>query len=245
MTGPDMSKPGPSAEPGAYDQTQLRDVSKLDLNKQPAADDFSPVQSNPGYQPSNPGYQPSNPGYQPSNPGYQAPTPGYEAQSNPGYQQSNPGYQAQPNPGYQPSNPGYQPPSTPYVAPGASSQPNYSGYPAPSYPQQPYAAGYPAAQPYGAQYPGAYPGGYGYTATTTNTKAIVSLILGIAGLTATCGLLGIGGLILGYLAKREIDESGGTQDGSGLALAGIILGWICVAVIVLFVAFIIISIATS
>jgi hypothetical protein len=33
-------------------------------------------------------------------------------------------------------------------------------------------------------------------------------------------------LIFGYKAKREIDASAGAQGGRGMAVAGIVLGWI-------------------
>ncbi len=46
-------------------------------------------------------------------------------------------------------------------------------------------------------------------------------------------------LVLGYVAKRQIDQRG--ESGRGLALAGIILGWIGIGVLVLvaFVAWIV------
>ncbi len=45
--------------------------------------------------------------------------------------------------------------------------------------------------------------------------------------------------MLGYVAKRQIDQRG--ESGRGLALAGIILGWIGIGVLVLvaFVAWIV------
>jgi hypothetical protein len=39
------------------------------------------------------------------------------------------------------------------------------------------------------------------------------------------------GLIMGYLARREIRASGGNLGGSGLATTAIVLGWISVAFI--------------
>ncbi|MBD3785169.1 MAG: DUF4190 domain-containing protein, partial [Micrococcales bacterium] len=65
-----------------------------------------------------------------------------------------------------------------------------------------------------------------------NTKAVIALVLGIAGLVfAFCcwpvGLvLGIGGAVLGYLAKQEIGRTG--QSGGGLAQGGLITGAIAV-----------------
>jgi hypothetical protein len=59
--------------------------------------------------------------------------------------------------------------------------------------------------------------------------AIASLVTGILSIIC-CGLiglpLGIAGLVLGYLAKQQIAQSGGTQQGDPLALAGMITGGI-------------------
>jgi len=60
----------------------------------------------------------------------------------------------------------------------------------------------------------------------TNGMAIASLITSLLGLYPV-------GLILGYMAKRQIDESGGAMGGRGLAMAGIIIGWIGIGLIVL------------
>ena len=60
----------------------------------------------------------------------------------------------------------------------------------------------------------------------TSTTAIISLIAGIAG---WVGLLGIGPLIAiicGHIAKNEINKSNGLITGSGLATAGLILGYV-------------------
>jgi len=56
----------------------------------------------------------------------------------------------------------------------------------------------------------------------TNGKAIASLVLGLV---AFCiWPAGIVALILGTMAKGEIDGSGGRQKGEGLAIWGIVLG---------------------
>ena len=84
------------------------------------------------------------------------------------------------------------------------------------------------------------PGYPGYQEAPRNSgKAIASMVVGIAGtvigLPSFCliGLCATGvmvpcaiaSLILGYMAKREIDESEGTIGGGGMATAGIILDW--------------------
>jgi len=56
---------------------------------------------------------------------------------------------------------------------------------------------------------------------TTNGLAIASMVLGIIWI---WGLGAILALIFGYVAKRQIRETG--QRGSGMATAGIVLGWI-------------------
>jgi hypothetical protein len=88
----------------------------------------------------------------------------------------------------------------------------------------------------------------GYQQAPPNSgKAIASMVIGIAGavigLPSFCliGLCATGvmvpcaivSLILGYMAKREIDESKGTIGGSGMATAGIILGWADVGIAVI------------
>jgi Domain of unknown function (DUF4190) len=70
----------------------------------------------------------------------------------------------------------------------------------------------------------------------TNGFAIASLVLGIFWL---YGIGSILALVFGYKAKGEVDRSGGRQTGRGLAIAGIVLGWIGVALlVVVIIAFI-------
>lgn len=60
----------------------------------------------------------------------------------------------------------------------------------------------------------------------TNGKAIASLVFGILWLFGLGSLLAV---ILGHMAKKEIDRSEGRQSGRGIAVAGLILGWLGVA----------------
>jgi Domain of unknown function (DUF4190) len=80
------------------------------------------------------------------------------------------------------------------------------------------------------------PGGYGSQSTPrTNGLAIAALVLGIAGLVFNpCGVASILALVFGYMAKGQIDRAPETQGGGGMAIAGIILGWIGVAILVTF-----------
>lgn len=66
-----------------------------------------------------------------------------------------------------------------------------------------------------------------------STMAIISLIAGVLGLTIFPLIGSIVALFVGYMARREIQESGGEIGGEGLATAGIVLGWIGVALGVL------------
>lgn len=75
-------------------------------------------------------------------------------------------------------------------------------------------------------------------AQTTNGYAIASLVLGILWIWWIGSILA---LVFGYKAKREIRESADRQAGAGLATAGIVLGWIGIALAVLFVVFMIIG----
>lgn len=76
------------------------------------------------------------------------------------------------------------------------------------------------------------------TGQKTSTLAIGSLVASILGLTALPTVGSVIGLVLGYVARTEIrdDES---VTGEGLATAGIILGWIGVALT--FVAFLLVA----
>lgn len=90
------------------------------------------------------------------------------------------------------------------------------GYPpAPSYPPPPYPGQrYPPQVPYGYPYP------Y-YVPRRTNGLAIASLILGVLWVYWLGSILA---LVFGYIARKQIRQR--NEDGGGLALAGIILGWV-------------------
>lgn len=64
------------------------------------------------------------------------------------------------------------------------------------------------------------------TPGTTNGYAIASLVLGIVGLTGFPLIPSVLALIFGYKGRRQIDRAGGAEQGRGLAVAGIVLGWI-------------------
>jgi hypothetical protein len=91
------------------------------------------------------------------------------------------------------------------------------------------------------------PGGYGYQAgPKTNGLAIASLVLGIAGLVFyACGVPSVLALVFGYMSRGQIDRDPQNQGGRGMALAGIIMGWIGVAIFVIFWVVIIVIAATT
>jgi hypothetical protein len=120
-----------------------------------------------------------------------------------------------------------QPPN-PGVPPGQPAQPY-------GYPQQPYGA--PPPQPYPPQYPQPYgqPMPYGqppypYAQPGTNGLAIASMVLGILWLYWIGSILA---LIFGYVARSQIRQRG--QSGDGMAIAGIVLGWIGVGLLLLMI----------
>jgi hypothetical protein len=82
---------------------------------------------------------------------------------------------------------------------------------------------------YGAMpgYPGAIRGSGG-----TNGYAIASLVLSLL---VFCGIGSVLAVIFGGKARREIRESRGAQTGDGLALAGIIIGYIGIALVILWI----------
>jgi hypothetical protein len=118
------------------------------------------------------------------------------------------------------------PQPNPYAqaAPGPAAQPNPYAQPNPSAQPNPYAQ--PA--PYGA--PGAY--GYGYPTARTNPLAIVSFVASLAAFF----LWFVGSLtaiITGHIALSQIKKSG--EGGRGLALAGLIIGYVGIGMTALIV----------
>jgi hypothetical protein len=68
--------------------------------------------------------------------------------------------------------------------------------------------------------------------TKTNGMAIASLVLGILWIYWIGSILA---LIFGYVAKGQIDRAGGREGGRGLAIAGIVLGWVGVGILILLI----------
>jgi Domain of unknown function (DUF4190) len=68
--------------------------------------------------------------------------------------------------------------------------------------------------------------------TSTNGLAIASMVLGILWIWWIGSILA---LVFGYVAKGQIDRSAGRQTGRGMAIAGIVLGYIGLGLLALFI----------
>lgn len=67
--------------------------------------------------------------------------------------------------------------------------------------------------------------------TTTSTAAILSLVFGILGVVFALPLIGpIVAVAAGHIARNEIRRSGGRLSGDGLAVAGLIMGYMMLLV---------------
>lgn len=75
-------------------------------------------------------------------------------------------------------------------------------------------------------------------AQRTNGMAVASLVLGIISIYWVGSILALG---FGYVGKKQIDESGGTQMGRGMAVAGIVFGWVGVGPLALFIVLLIVG----
>ncbi|MCS3842431.1 DUF4190 domain-containing protein [Microbacterium sp. AK031] len=136
-----------------------------------------------------------------------------------------PGAPAQSTPAY-PGAPSYQPPAAyPPAQPYASTQ----AYP----PAQPHASGhpYPTTQPYSVGQPYAAP-------LPTSGLAVAALITGIAGIVLSFAvfplLASMAAIITGHMALKQT-QPGSAIGGRGMAIAGLILGYVGVAILALIV----------
>ena len=134
------------------------------------------------------------------------------------------------------------PPPTSWAPPGVAAPPPPPPPPPNAYPPPAAYPGYPGAPPPQAAGawpppgPPAYPPPYGYPgawAPHTNGFAITALVLGCVGW-AFCGLGSVAAVIFGFVGRTQIRDSQGTQKGTGLATAGIILGFVAIGLWVLF-----------
>lgn len=138
-------------------------------------------------------------------------------------------------------------PQYPAAAPYPTDQPQYQQPGQPPYPTYQYPVDQQYPQPGQPGYPG-YPGYAGYPTTSvpfgqkTNGLAIASMVVSLAGVALLAcygigGAAGLVGAILGHVAKRQIAQR--NENGRGMALAGIIIGWITLALSLVVVGLII------
>jgi hypothetical protein len=123
--------------------------------------------------------------------------------------------------------------------PGYVPEPGYApgpGYAPPGYGP---AAGYGPAPGY-APAPG-YPAGPGYVPAVrpTNSLAIAALVCGI-GQAVLWLPAGIAAVVLGHMARGQIRRTG--ENGSGMALAGLILGYIGIGLTIIGIILVVILI---
>ncbi len=64
----------------------------------------------------------------------------------------------------------------------------------------------------------------------TSALAITSLVSGLLGWTFLPLVGSVVAIITGHMARSEIRQANGQLEGDGLAIAGLVLGWIVVAV---------------
>ncbi|GAA4266452.1 DUF4190 domain-containing protein [Frondihabitans peucedani] len=180
-------------------------------------------------------HTPDESGRESQPPAYGQNPPAYE-QNPPAYGQDKPAYGQNP-PAYGQDQPSYgqnQPAQNPY------------GTPAPNpYAQSPYGQGGYGQNPNGQNAYGQNPYG-GPVPGTTSPLAIVSMILGIVGVIGGFlffALMPIAAIILGFIARRRTRQY--HQQGAGMALAGIITGFVGVAFFVAYIVVVVVIVAAD
>ena len=134
--------------------------------------------------------------------------------------------------------------------PGPPGQPGPWHQPGPAPTQHGHYGGPPPYGPPPSYGPPGYPGGYaapygggGWAPTPRiNGLAIASMVCGIVWIYWIGSILA---LVFGYIAKNQIDKSNGGETGRGMAIAGIVLGWVGVGILTLVIVFAAIGAATS
>ena len=96
-------------------------------------------------------------------------------------------------------------------------------------PQQ-YGTDPPGHQPYGTRPPEPYPQA-GYPVPPTNTMAILALVFAF--------VFAPLGIVFGIIGRRQIDRTG--EGGRGLATAGLVVGIVFTAIVVLYIVLVIVA----
>src|SRR5262245_50143221 len=121
------------------------------------------------------------------------------------------------------------PPTDAPMYPPPPERPCQSAYPSAPYPPPP---AFPYPPPYGAPYapPMLYP--------RTNGFAVTSLVCGILGLCAGGFLVAIPAIVFGHIALAQINRLGGLEQGRGMAIAGLVMGYAYLALVMLYLVLI-------
>lgn len=130
--------------------------------------------------------------------------------------------------------------------------PGYSGYaPYPGYPPYPALAPagempYPSPYPYPA--PGYFPWLFAPPAPRLGTWALVSMILGAVSIAGFQTIPAILAVIFGFIGLNEIKKSPGQIEGRGLAIAGVVLGFVSLGiglvVVLLYILYFVVILST-
>jgi cation diffusion facilitator family transporter len=220
-TGALVTEPDPSAPPAAGPHPQERATQPL-----PMTPPTTPLSSDTPFDVPRP---PSSSDLAPTSPAtLPYPTTQHPTTANPGPQH-------------------HHGPSVPPHAPSGYEQqhPVLPGQVVPMSHQQPYMPyGQPVGIPYGqggVPYP---PYGYRYVPPPVNGMAIAALVLGILWLYWLGSVLA---LIFGYIALAQVKKApaDAPQQGRGLAVAGVVLGWVGVAILLLPLLFFLVAVPMS
>lgn len=132
--------------------------------------------------------------------------------------------------------------NVPPLAPPAGSPPYPYAYP-PSPPGGPASAGAPGTYPGGYPPPpmpyGTYPGSPPGPTGPRNGMGVAALVVAIIALVASCSIagglvLGVVAVILGFVGRARVKR--GEADNGGVALTGIVLGFVAIVVSLAFIA---------
>ena len=77
---------------------------------------------------------------------------------------------------------------------------------------------------------------------STNGLAIAAMVLGIVWVYWIGSILA---LIFGYVARGQIRNANGSQGGNGMAIAGIVLGWVGIGTLALMVILMVVGAASK
>ena len=143
-----------------------------------------------------------------------------------------------------PSSPGYSPYPTHPTYPTAPGGLPPAGYPSAYGGAAPPPTGFPPSSALPGQYTGPYPAGYGppVARRRNNGFSTASLAVAITGVfLCFVPVLSILAVVFGHVARGQIRRSQGTEGGQGLATAGLVIGYLTLALSVAFWVFVVVS----